>query len=62
MADNEEDKIVEAVELAVNKAMEKMKDKAPPTASDPEALEKQIAEVINKTIDNRLQSGHSQIA
>ena len=59
MADSEEDKIFEAVELAVNKAMETIKDKAPPIVSNPEALEQHIAEVVNKIIDNCLQSGHS---
>jgi len=53
MADNETERIAEAVELAVEKIMEwRFKEMTPPTENEMEALDKRIAKVVNKAIDN----------
>ena len=59
MAEIDPAKINEAVELAVEKAMERLQEKAS-HGKDSEALEKRITNVINKTIDGRLWPPTSQ--
>ena len=51
-------KINEAVKLAVEKAMERLQEKA--SHKESEALEKRITDVVNKTIDERLRPPTSQ--
>ena len=52
-------KINEAVELAVEKVMERLQEKVS-HEKESEALEKQIPDVVNKTIDGRLRPPTSQ--